>query len=110
MLHAPAAAVRRTVRFGTKIWWGDDSMSLYKVKLKNVSKVPALFVRMKTRFSPSEVYFPDNYLVLLSGEEREVEVVVAPGVKGRLGDQDILIDAWNQKRSAVTNKNNKDGI
>jgi beta-mannosidase len=104
MLHAPAASVRSTVQFSNKLLWGEDSMSLYKVKLKNVSQAPALFVEMKSRFNPSEVYFPENFLVLLPGEEREVEVVVAPGVKGRLGDQDILIDAWNQKRSAVTYK------
>ena len=70
-------------------------MDLYRAKVKNRSNVPALFVQFKSPYKPQEVYFEDNYFVLLPGEEKMIDILVSPDTKGKFKTTDISLEAWN---------------
>ncbi len=95
MLDAPRTHLKLFVKYYTKEQWGDDKMFCYQASVKNTSKVPALFVQLKCYNKPDEVYFRDNYFILLPGEERIVDILVSPNVKNIFRPTSIFADAWN---------------
>lgn len=98
MLEAPKTKLQLDVKYHNKTRWGSDEMNCYIAKVKNTSAVPALFVQLKCNRKPDEVYFKDNYFMLLPGEETSVEVLVAPGLSRDFNTQEIEISAWNTYR------------
>lgn len=95
MLDAPKTEIMLSVNYKEKKKTGGDEMNIYNAKVKNTSKVPALFVQFKSQYKPQEVYFKDNYFILLPGEEKSVSVMVSPNIKEKFNETDIFVEAWN---------------
>lgn len=99
MLHATKAKLDLSVTQGGKERWGAESMDVYRVRIKNTSSVPALFVQLGCNAKPDEVYFKDGYFIMLPGEEKGVDVLVSPRVKKDFNVADIHVLSWNTAKS-----------
>ncbi len=98
MLEAPETQLQFDVKYHNKTQWGSDEMNCYRAKLKNTSEVPALFVQLKCDRKPNEVYFKDNYFILLPGEEKKVDILVVPGIGFGDTAPGVGVSAWNLYR------------
>jgi beta-mannosidase len=101
LLRAPEARLTLSVKPAGREHWGMKKMDCYKAKVRNVSKVPALFVQLKCSAAPHEVYFKDNHFILLPGEERNVDILVSPDINKTFKVSDIKPVAWNTIVSAA---------
>jgi beta-mannosidase len=97
MLHAPQANLQLTTERKGKETWGGTVMTHYRTRVVNTSRVPALFVQLKSHHKPNEVYFKDNYFILLPGEKKVVDILVSPGLKNPFDNTSISVQAWNAK-------------
>ncbi len=95
MLGAPATNLSLKMHYEKNISWGRKNMALFKAHVKNTSIVPALFVQLKSTYSPDEIYFKENYFILLAGEEKRISVLVSPELKRKIDFKNISVDAWN---------------
>jgi hypothetical protein len=95
MIEAPKTELILSVDHKGNVRWGNDDMVLYRATVKNDSEVPALFVQLGCDLDPDEVYFKDNYFVLLPKEERAIDILVAPKVKNIFKTTSVSVNAWN---------------
>ncbi|WP_181938068.1 MULTISPECIES: glycosyl hydrolase 2 galactose-binding domain-containing protein [unclassified Arenibacter] len=95
MLYAPKTDIQLSVNYHQNKKMGNDEMACYYAKVKNTSNVPALFVQFISPYKPQEVYFGDNYFILLPGEEKMIDIMVSQDMKGKFRTTDISLEAWN---------------
>jgi hypothetical protein len=95
MLNAPKAKLKLTITAQNSKQWGSEKMAVYKASIKNTSKVPALFVQLRSKYNPNEVYFIDNYIVLFPGEERNIDILVSSKVISTFSPASVSVDSWN---------------
>ena len=95
MLNAPKAMLKFTITAQNSKQWGSEKMAVYKASIKNTSKVPSLFVQLISKYSPNEVYFKDNYIILFPGEERNIDILVSSKVSSTFSPTSVFVDSWN---------------
>jgi exo-1,4-beta-D-glucosaminidase len=100
LAELPAAGVKAVAEQIT-----DGHVTTFRVKLSNQSNHLAFFMRLSLNDSSGKslcpVYWDDNYVSLMPGEERVINCRVDSALAGE-SSPDILLEGWNTAKTHLT--------
>ncbi len=98
MLIAPKTNLELKILKSDEVTWGNSRMNLFCATVINNSSIPALFVHFKSKYEVHDVYFKDNYFILMPGEEKKVDIIVTKEFEKTFNQAGISVQAWNSNK------------